>query len=249
MTPEADGTGEIEVRAVMSGRFSSVVVHGTVFPDRLEFGRSADGVFGANLNASLETAPDVDLVLEQAEIVAVEGRRGADRIVASGGAGFAGPLAGRTFAAGGGAGWDRIVGARSGNILIGGDGRDRLTGSKRTDYLEGGDAPDVLLAGRGADFVGSKRGGPDRVDCGGGNDFSVVDGKDKVRSCGGLPRKRKGKRRFNKLVLRLFPAIFLVDDVYSSYSARDAAVAALPEPPAEAPVPPLRASKRPGRAE
>jgi Ca2+-binding RTX toxin-like protein len=246
LTTEDDGTSEIEIHARMGGLFSSVVVHGSALPDHLHFGRNANGTRGANLNGGVETTPDVDLFLEGAEIVAAEGRGGSDRILASGASGFSGPLGGRSFAASGGDRRDVIIGARAGNILAGGAGRDRLVGSKRTDYLGGGEGGDVLLSGRSVDFVDARRDGRDRVDCGGGNDYSIFDGRDKVRSCGTVPKKRKGKRRFNKLFLRLFPAIILVNDVLEGYAAP---VPDLPEPVAQAPVPPEIPDRRPASAE
>jgi hypothetical protein len=74
----------------------------------------------------------------------------------------------------GGSGPDRLVGTDGGNDLIGNDGDDSLTGLGSEDRLD---------AGPGNDFVDSRDGGFDSVDCGPGFDTVVADQDDSLTGC------------------------------------------------------------------
>ena len=69
----------------------------------------------------------------------------------------------------GGAGNDVLVGAGGDDSLLGGDG---------DDSLDGGAEPDTLDGAAGVDFVRSRDGGPDQLDCGSSADTVIGDSFD-----------------------------------------------------------------------
>src|SRR5215211_5201102 len=72
----------------------------------------------------------------------------------------------------GGSGNDTLSGTSGPNVLDGGDGED---------YVDGGDGVDSLAGGGGADVVVSRDNVRDeRVSCGPGDDFAIVDRHDRV---------------------------------------------------------------------
>jgi Ca2+-binding RTX toxin-like protein len=220
-TAEADGTPEIEVQADMLGQGSTVSVIGSAAADAFDFGRTTAGGFGANLNGGSEPAPDVDVLLNGVEVVAVDGEAGGDVISAAGAPGFAGPLKGTGFVAQGDAGRDRLTGGALLNVLRGGAKRDRLVGTRQAEYLAGGSGNDVILAKGGGDLVNLfefvRSSGRDRVSCGKGNDF-LAGRSHKAKGC--EPHKRRA-RPPRKLTKKLFPLLFGYgpDRIYSAVPA------------------------------
>ena len=72
------------------------------------------------------------------------------------------------------AGDDTLVGDADANQLAGGDGSDKLVG---------GGGFDALYGEEGVDNLQARDGNPERVDCGGDNDFATVDALDHLSGC------------------------------------------------------------------
>ena len=89
----------------------------------------------------------------------------------------------------GGSGADTLQGSDGRNWISGSGGADTLSGRAEDDLLVGGDGDDdifggpgsdKLLAGLGNDFVETRDGERDYVDCGPGQDAASVDDEDYV---------------------------------------------------------------------
>ncbi len=79
---------------------------------------------------------------------------------------------------------DRLAGFGGEDRMWGLAGKDGLSGGIGDDELYGGQDRDVLLGGTGDDFLETKDGERDYVDCGPGDDAVSVDMKDRVsRTC------------------------------------------------------------------
>jgi RTX calcium-binding nonapeptide repeat (4 copies) len=79
---------------------------------------------------------------------------------------------------------ERLAGFGGEDKLWGLDGEDVLFGGVDDDELYGGGGRDTLVGGAGDDFVETKDGARDYVECGPGNDVASVDFGDLVsRSC------------------------------------------------------------------
>jgi Ca2+-binding RTX toxin-like protein len=114
----------------------------------------------------------------------INGTTGGDRIRGLGGGDIL-RGAGRNDCLTGGAGNDRLSGGRGKDRLSGGRGRDRLSGGGRGDRLSGGSGSDRLSGGGGRDRL-SGGGGRDRLSGGGGrNSYSAGAGNDFVNSRNG----------------------------------------------------------------
>jgi hypothetical protein len=184
LTPEADGTSEIELQANLFGGLSFTSIGGSAGDDTFHLGRAASGATGVNFNAGAEAAPDVDLELTQPELVSVGTGRGNDVVHGRGAPGFAGPTGARiaTLAVGGSGRDDLIAGSTS--AMIGGPNNDRLLGSRFEDDIVAGGGRDLIKTGRGPDTILAARGGRDRVNCGASRrDRAVTDGTDRVGNC------------------------------------------------------------------
>jgi hypothetical protein len=170
-TPEADGTGEIEMSLIEApGTVLQVV--GTAEPDLVQLGSLGGGNYGVNLNALTEATADVDITARTAFFgVALGG--GDDQLdphnapFAIGGFGFG-------FFAFGGPGDDLLPGNDRRNFLFGGTGDDRLVGAGRRDILRGN---------HGDDRIDARDRGVDSVGCGRGEDATTADPIDRIRGC------------------------------------------------------------------
>jgi Ca2+-binding RTX toxin-like protein len=186
MTPEPDGTSEIEFTLAVPGA-STVLIAGGPSADQIVL-----GVDGVNLNAA-ESPGDADVVIAGTPAVTIQGNGGNDVISVAGGAGTG---AASAAALQGGADDDRLVGAIGGSAFDGGDGVDTVdytaapvpvvvilsssaaVGSA-TDSLSGLENAtasafgDILMGDGGANALLGQA-GDDRIDGGGGND--VLDG-------------------------------------------------------------------------
>jgi hypothetical protein len=170
-TPESDGSSEIEI----SGRFRTtggVRVLGTAGRDRIGMGE-VDGRRAVNLNGR-EGRPDPDLYVSGGfVVVSVVGRGGGDRIKATGGRGFDGPL-------------------ETPITVSAGPGRDRVIGTDRRDLIGGGAGNDLINPEGGHDHVRAQ-GGADRLKlkdrkrdfatCGHGRDRVKADRIDRLSGC------------------------------------------------------------------
>lgn len=210
MTPEADGSSEIELQANVFGVFSFTGVGATAGDDVIQIGRAPSGATGFNLNAGAEPAsPDVDLEVSQPEFLSLVTGRGSDTIDSTGGPGFVGPIPNRAFLiTAAGAGRDELV-AGGVSVMSGGGGDDRLLGSRRLDAMLGGRGRDVMKSGKGNDIVFARRGGRDRVACGAGRkDVGFVDDADRAGGCelDRLPRRQDDEENLTIFAARLLSA-------------------------------------------
>jgi hypothetical protein len=196
MTPEADGTSEIEIRANLFAGLSFMGIEGTPQNDNLHLGTVVSGATGVNLNAGAEAAPDVDLELAQPELLAIAAGGGNDLVRGRGSPGFAGPVKRVEMLVDGGRGRDELIAGRFVSLLSGAQGNDRLLGSRELDLIQGGPGRDLIKSGRGTDQVFAAREGRDRDNCGGGRDRVSADDSDRVGKC-----EREFKRRGNTIDL------------------------------------------------
>jgi len=162
LTPEADGSSEIEIDANLDA--ADLVIAGGAGADAITAGTTETATQAVNLNARERTG-DADLTITgPTKVLTIEGGGGRDRISAAAGAGFA-----RGFL---------------GTLAIdGGGGRDRLLGGPQADYLEGGGGADRIRGLGGADSIEVRDGVRDRADCGPGNDLVTADRADRLRGC------------------------------------------------------------------
>jgi Ca2+-binding RTX toxin-like protein len=191
LTPEADGTSEIELEFNMFGRSGEADIGATAGPDTIELGTLASGQPAANLNGAFEATPDADVTFSRAETIFVAARQGSDRVTADGGPLFNAPLFGTDFGAVGGPGNDVLSTSEDFGFAVGGQGRDRLLGNKGVDFMFGGGGRDVLLSRGGRDLLVSEGGGRDRVDCGAGRDIGIVDRRDNEKGCNRTPKSER----------------------------------------------------------
>jgi Ca2+-binding RTX toxin-like protein len=78
-----------------------------------------------------------------------------------------------------GTGRSDLIRGRGGSDLIHGrGGGDLLKGGRGRDHIGGGKGFDRLVGGRGGDRLAARDGHPDELDCGGGADTAVVDGRE-----------------------------------------------------------------------
>jgi Ca2+-binding RTX toxin-like protein len=183
MTPEANGTSEIEFTLTVPGA-STVLLAGGAQADHIVLG--ADG---ANLNAA-ETAGDADVVIVGTPAVTIQGNAGADTLSVAGGAGTGAP---NSASVAGGADDDDLVGGLGGSAFDGGDGVDSVDyaaaagvladlagglvlhaagGQDSTANVEdllGSPAADVIVGTEQANALGGKD-GDDRIAGGEGDD-------------------------------------------------------------------------------
>lgn len=171
-TDEGDGSSEIEAELNFA-RKGGLRVFGSHRKDLIAIGDQVNGRHGVNLNPR-EAGRDADIfVVGGFNAISVIGRRGNDRIKATGGPEFAAPVKARV-------------------TVSGGPGRDRLTGSNQNDLIGGGKAPDVIRPKGGRDRIRSQGARDllrvrddlrDFVRCGRGEDRAIADEIDVLRGC------------------------------------------------------------------
>jgi hypothetical protein len=76
-----------------------------------------------------------------------------------------------------------------GEHVFGSGARDRITATRGDDVITPLGGRDVVRARGGDDLVKARRGGRDRIDCGGGFDVARVDRADRVRNCERVQRR------------------------------------------------------------
>lgn len=76
-----------------------------------------------------------------------------------------------------------ITGTASNDTLVGDADANQLAGGDGSDKLVGGGGFDALYGEGGVDNLQAQDGNPERVDCGGDNDFATVDTLDHVSGC------------------------------------------------------------------
>lgn len=143
---EAGTSDEIDIQALMGAGDDRLYVWGGAGDDFWRLGRTAAGT-GVNLNAGLETGPgevpNSDVDLRDAELLVLLPGAGDDRVIASGGPEFAGPIP-------------------MGADINGGEGDDEIAGGSGHDKIQDGDGNDVVRGGSGDDDVAEW--GPSRGD-------------------------------------------------------------------------------------
>ena len=75
---------------------------------------------------------------------------------------------------------DQLHGGPGNDTIYGNQGEDQIHGDNGTDRLFGNDLPDVIHANDGYS---------DRVNCGDGNDWAIVDRYDYVKNCETVTRR------------------------------------------------------------
>ena len=183
MTPEPDGTSEIEITLTVPGA-SNVLLAGSDAADHFVLGTG-----GANLNAA-ETPGDADVSIDGTPGVTMQGNAGNDVLSVAGGAGTDAPAAATVV---GGSEDDDLIGALGDSAFDGGDGVDALdytaaagiladlggglvlhaAGGQDTvanvEDLLGSPASDVIVGTEEANALAGAD-GDDRIDGGGGDD-------------------------------------------------------------------------------
>jgi hypothetical protein len=81
------------------------------------------------------------------------------------------------------AGGDLLRGGFGDDVLRGGAGADRTAGRQGSDSIIGGPGRDGLRGGSGNDVIRAADGEADRIHCGIGVDFAVVDPTDRISDC------------------------------------------------------------------
>jgi hypothetical protein len=184
-TPEADGTGEIEMTLVQPGGIPAV--WGTGGADQIVAGTLVGGGSGININAN-EASPDVDVVASGFGAI-MSGFDGPDLLSGAGGPGFAGPVAGFGGITGGG-GDDEILGGAGKDDIEAGRGEDTVYADGGADFVTDGPGRDQVDGGPGADALYSQRSGRDRLLCGAGRDRVAVGRGDRIHRCETVERHR-----------------------------------------------------------
>jgi RTX calcium-binding nonapeptide repeat (4 copies) len=170
-TDEGDGSSEIEVQLNFPNAGIIQVIGGQA-ADAVVAGATGGGL-GLNLNAD-EATPDADVLFAAGAPYAVRliARGGDDRLTATGGPGFTGPLTGTPTNS-----FDLYE-------VEGGGGDDLIVGSPEDDRLKGGTGADTVRAGGGADEVILWRDhAVDRARCGPGRDVVYKDPDDRTGGC------------------------------------------------------------------
>jgi Ca2+-binding RTX toxin-like protein len=137
---EVDGPGQgddIDIQTQMGAGEDRLYVWGGPGPDFWRIGRTANGT-GLNLNADVESAPgetpDSDVDLRDTELLVLLAGAGDDRVLASGGPEFEGPLSTRV----------EINGDEGDDQLAGGNGRDHFLDGPGDDAVSGGADNDTI---------------------------------------------------------------------------------------------------------
>ena len=76
-----------------------------------------------------------------------------------------------------------ITGTAGDDTLVGDADANQLAGGNGSDKLVGGGGFDALYVEEGVDNLQARDGNPERVDCGGDNDFATVDALDHLSGC------------------------------------------------------------------
>ena len=158
-TNEPGNTDEIDIQAVMGEGADRLYVYGGPAADFWRVGRTANGNTGLNLNADLESAPgetpNSDVDLRDTELVVLMSGAGDDRVLASGGPEFDGPLSTRV----------EINGEEGDDQLVGGNGPDHFLDGPGTDNVNGGANNDAIAeyGPTGEDDVFSGGPGSDQI--------------------------------------------------------------------------------------
>jgi hypothetical protein len=204
LTPESDGSPEVEVVASVTDEEDELRLEGTAGADHLRGGR-VGGVNEVNLNpAAAGDSPDPDLRLKRTGRATLAFRTGptGDVVVMNGGPEFSEPLdvtgfVGAALGQGAdryaasqsrsyvqaGTGRDSIETGRRGDLVFAGPGADRVTTGPRQDAILLDLGRDRLSSGRGRDIVAALDRRRDRIDCGPGRDRVFADPRDRLKSC------------------------------------------------------------------
>ena len=162
LTPEGDGTDEIELTVDLGAGADALV---------LNLGTTDDVLLFTSTGADLGGDGDQDLSLAGVENVTVRAMSGDDTIDASDYP--------RAITLLGGTGADTLVGGPGADQIDGGDGNDVLSGGVGDDVLTGGRGNDVEQGQSGRDtfYQQSVANGADRLVGGGGSDTVIYSGR------------------------------------------------------------------------
>jgi Ca2+-binding RTX toxin-like protein len=134
---EPGNSDEIDIQAFMGTGPDRLYVWGGPADDSWRLGRTANGV-GVNLNADQEAAPgempNVDVDLRDAEMAVLLSGTGNDRVLASGGPEFSGPLPFRADI-NTDEGDDVVFGSNGSGLITAGPGRDEVHGGAGSDWM------------------------------------------------------------------------------------------------------------------
>ena len=205
VTPEADGTPEIEIDVTGDTGLSANVI-GTRGDDQMRW--VAMGEYpGLNLNpgggdhdADVWIAAEPDDI--DAPLLVAVGGAGDDTIIgdatarasasayAYGGSGddVLGALGNGDSDLYGDGGDDVITGGGDDDTLSGGGGNDRIAGRGGDDKLDGGRGVDRISGGAGRDRIAARDGSRDTIACGAGRDRATADKRDRATGCEQLTR-------------------------------------------------------------
>lgn len=84
---------------------------------------------------------------------------------------------------------EALYGGTGADDLVGSDGDNLIDGGEGDDAIDGKGGSDQLFGGPGADRVLARDGGPDKVDCGPGDDIAILDTRDTGRGCEVIDRR------------------------------------------------------------
>ena len=130
---------DVPIVVDLAGGGDSLDVSGTGGPDTITAG--ANGV-------SLNSAANLDVVLNSGVALSIDGTGGDDIISGAGGSGTGGSYAGATAIAGG-PGDDTLTGGSGNDTFFGGDGDDAFNGGPGSDIVDFSGAPGAITANLG----------------------------------------------------------------------------------------------------
>jgi Ca2+-binding RTX toxin-like protein len=181
LTPEADGSSEIEIVFALGGGDDHVKLNFGGGRDVLTF--TADGI-------DVGGEGDEDLTTAGTELLDVDGGPGNDVVDASlyEGTPTSGGGNGARLLLAGGSGNDRLTASLDADRMFGDDGDDILHGGDQRDRIDGGPGNDVLYGEAGDDFLWGGL-GDDTLYAGDGDDYfmaeATADGSDVMRGGAG----------------------------------------------------------------
>jgi hypothetical protein len=87
---------------------------------------------------------------------------------------------------------DTITGGPGDDKLLGGWGKDKIDGGPGNDRISLGYSGNGAVGGLGNDTINTANGYTDSADCGPGRDSVIADGRDRVRNCEKVRRRKAG---------------------------------------------------------
>ena len=135
----SSGNADVPITVDLAGGGDSLDVSGTGGPDTITAG--ANGI-------SLNSAANLDVVLNSGVALSIDGTGGDDVISGAGGSGTGGAYGG-AISITGGPGDDTLTGGSGDDTFFGGDGNDAFDGGPGTDTVDFSGAPNAITANLG----------------------------------------------------------------------------------------------------